>query len=67
MVKYKIGDPINTKYASTMQTPYAIGQRVDVYHKDTYKKVATFEVITQDGKNVLGLIINTYGHRRFQR
>ncbi len=67
MAKYKIGDPIKTKYATRMQTPYVVGQRVDMFHKDTHKKVATFEVITQDGVNVLGEIINTYGHKRFQK
>ena len=67
MIKYKVGDPIKTKYTQPITGRYVIGQRVDVFNNDTHKRVATFKVIKEDGENVIGQIINTWGHKRYQR
>ncbi len=67
MVNYKIGNSIKTKYVQPITGRYIVGQKVDVFNNDTHKKVATFEVVKEDGVTILGQIINTYGHKRFQR
>ncbi len=67
MTKHKIGDVIKTQYAKPITGRYIIGQLVDVFNNETDKRVATFEVIREDGVNVVGQVTNTYGHKRFRR
>ena len=67
MTTYKIGDEVLTKYVPPLTSetiPYFIGQAVDMFDKGTHDKVATFKVIEENGVDIKGRVINTYGHKR---
>lgn len=64
MTTYKIGQEVLTKYVPPTTQRYYVGQAIDMFNKETHKKVATFEVVEENGIDVVGKIINTYGHKR---
>lgn len=61
---YQVGTEFEAEYSKLPRIRYKVGQYADIYHPETHKRIARFEVLETDGRKVKGKIINTYGHKR---
>lgn len=61
---HKVGTIFTAEYSKLPTRRYKVGDYADIFHPETHRRIARFEVVETDDRTVKGKIINTYGHKR---